>query len=325
MQSVYINEEKQVYPIIFEMNYGQLRSINCYLYKHGSKLTLIDAGLDIPEYRIFFEEQLAAYGFQIGDIDQILLTHHHEDHIGLVNYIIDQNPIPVYAHPLALPRLDFTEEYQIQKKTFFSQLYRQYGCEEIAQKRLLKMQQTMENSEHLKIKTTITALHHDDMLDDLQVIAVPGHSPDSIMFYDQQTKWLFVGDLVMYKGTTNAIIDHNEEGQLLPTVMQYRNSLELCLKYDVSTVFSGHQQVFSDLPEIIQKNLSRIEYKLNRVTKKVIEGNETILQLASAIYGERMNKEMTLILSEIIGYTMYAEMMGELKRVQKETGWHFYR
>ncbi|MEK4426714.1 MBL fold metallo-hydrolase [Solibacillus sp. FSL K6-1523] len=325
MQTVYISEEKQVYPIIFEMNYGQLSSINCYLYKHGSKLTLIDAGLDIPEYRNFFEAQLAAYGFQIGDIDQILLTHHHEDHIGLVNYIIQQHQIPVYAYTLALPRLYFTEEYQIQKKTFFERLYKQYGCEEVAQQRLLKMQQTMKNSNQLKIKGTITALDHHDMLDDLQVIAVPGHSPDSIMFYDQQAKWLFVGDLVMYKGTTNALIDHDDEGQLLPTVMQYKNSLELCLKYDVRTVFAGHQQVFSDLPEIIQKNLARIEYKLNRLTKKVTEGNETILQLASAIYGERINKEMTLILSEIIGYTMYAERMGEVKRVVEKTGLHFYR
>ncbi|MEG0386069.1 MAG: MBL fold metallo-hydrolase [Solibacillus sp.] len=325
MRAVYINEDKQVYPIIFEMNYGQLRSINCYLYRHGSKLTLIDAGLDIPEYRLFFEAQLAAYGFRIGDIDQILLTHHHEDHIGLVNYIVQQNEIPVYAHTLALPRLYFTEEYQVQKKMFFSQLYRQYGCEEVAQQRLLKMQQTMENSEHIKIKTAITALHHHDILDDLQVIAVPGHSPDSIMFYDQYTKWLFVGDLVMYKGTTNALIDLNEEGQLLPTVMQYRKSLERCLKYDVSTVFAGHQQVFSDLPEVIQKNIARIKFKLNRVTKKVKEGNETILQLASAIYGDRMKNETTLILSEIIGYTIYAEMMGEVKRAQKENGWHFYK
>lgn len=325
MHGIYINEEKRVYPIIFEMNYGQMESINCYLYKHGSKLTLIDAGLDIPEYRTFFEAQLAAYGFQIGDIDQILLTHHHEDHIGLVNYIVQQKQMPVYAHKIALPRLYFTEEYLIQKQTFFTQLYRQYGCEEVAQQRLLKMQQTMKNSEHLKLNTNIMPLEHHDSIDDLQVIAVPGHSPDSIMFYDHQTKWLFTGDLVIYKGTINALIDHNEESQLLPTVMQYRNSLELCLDYDVSTVFAGHQQIFSNLPEIIQKNLARIEYKLNRITTKVMEGNETILQLAEAIYGERIYKEMTLILSEIIGYTMYAEMMGKVKCVQKETGWHFYK
>ncbi|MFB4162934.1 MBL fold metallo-hydrolase [Alteribacillus sp. JSM 102045] len=42
-------------------------------------------------------------GFSLLDIDQILLTHHHIDHIGLINRIISEHPIPVYAHTHSIP------------------------------------------------------------------------------------------------------------------------------------------------------------------------------------------------------------------------------
>lgn len=40
---------------------------------------------------------LSHLGLSIHDIDQIVLTHHHTDHTGLLNRVLDRHPIPVYA------------------------------------------------------------------------------------------------------------------------------------------------------------------------------------------------------------------------------------
>lgn len=300
-----------------------MKSINCYLYEDSQTLTLIDAGIDFPAFHDFFDAKLAEYGFKLEDIDQIFLTHHHGDHVGMVNRLVARKEIPVYAHHSAIERLHLNEEYQLQKRDFFMKIYEEYGGQQLAKPRLEKMAKTLEKTELLKIKVPIIALHDGDVIQGLQVKEVPGHSPDSILFYDPQAKWLFIGDLVLHTGTTNALIDHDQNGELLPTVMQYRQSLKSCLTYDVEMVFAGHQRPFSNLYEIVEKNLDRIAFKLNRITEKVAAGHDTALALASAIYGERVDKEFPLIISEVIGYLTYAEMQGHIKKQWQSTGWKY--
>lgn len=315
--------EKTVYPILFEVRYGQMKSINCYLYKNGNKLILIDAGIDTPAFQEFFYGKLSEYGFYITDIDEIILTHHHGDHTGMVNAILSRKNVPVYAHHLASERLYLTEHYQLQKRDFFTKLYKEYGCLHLADKRLAKLEQTMKDSEQLRIHTEIIPLVDGDTIGDFQVIAAPGHSPDSILLYDKETKWLFAGDLVLFTGTTSALVDHDKKGRLLPVVLQYKQSLENCLYYDTDMVFAGHQQPFNNLQEIGQRNMERISFQLQRILNKIAEGHETALSIAHAIYGERTEKEFSIIMSEMIGYTDYAEKEGLIKKKMKEDGWHF--
>ncbi|WP_431029340.1 MBL fold metallo-hydrolase [Lysinibacillus sp. LZ02] len=323
MSNVITIGTKAVYPIIFEVDYGQMKSINCYLYQHGESLTLIDAGIDLPAFREFFNQKLKEYGFTIHDIDQILLTHHHGDHIGMVNHIVKQKQVPIYAHHVAIERLHLTEAYQLRKRQFFQQLYEEYSSLELAGPRLKKMEQTYRDTEALKIDAPITAFSDGDTVCGFHVIEVPGHSPDSVLFYDRETKWLFAGDLVLYTGTTNALIDHDEQLNLLPTVMQYRQSLEKCMQLDISVIYAGHQQPFSNLSEIVEKNLQRMDFKLERIVSKVAEGHKTALHLAKAIYGDRMKREFSLIMSEIIGYVTYAEMQGMIEKKENGRQWEF--
>lgn len=316
--------KKEIYPILFDIHYGQMKSINCYLYKNGDTLTLIDAGIDFPAFHDFFHGKLMEYGFTVHDIDQILLTHHHGDHTGMVNRILSQKTIPIYAHFLAIERLHLTKDYQLQKLDFFKQLYKDYGCLHLAGRRLAKIEKTLQESEQLRINADIIPLQDGDIVNDFHVKAVPGHSPDSILFYDPKTKWLFAGDLVLYTGTTSALVDHDQEGQLLPTVMQYKQSLEICLQYDASMVFAGHQQPFVNLQEIGQRNMDRIAFQLQRIVNKIADGYDTALATAFAIYGDRTEKEFSIIISEIIGYTLYAEMNGLITKEMHDDGWHFY-
>lgn len=323
MSEVYHHEGKSVYPIIFEVNYGQMKSINCYLFDDGQKLTLIDGGIDLPVFKDFFDAKLKEYGFTYENIDQIILTHHHGDHIGMVNHITKNRVLPVYAHQLALERLYLTEDYQLQKKEFFMKLYDEYGGQHLAKSRFDKMAETFEKTEFLKIKSIVQPLRQGDIIQGLEVTEVPGHSPDSILLYDKETKWLFCGDLVLYTGTSNALVDHDEAGELLPTVVQYKNSLEKCLEFDVAMVFAGHQRPYDNLNEIVEKNLQRIDYKINRIVEKVSEGHRSALQLATAIYGDRVEKEFSLIMSEIIGYLTYAELAGLIIKSWNGQEWTF--
>src|SRR4051812_27697194 len=79
-------------------------AVNCYLV-FGEKLTLIDTGSNLPENMNILIKGLGERELTIQDIDQVLLTHHHLDHVGLLERILEVHPIPVLGHPNCRPWL----------------------------------------------------------------------------------------------------------------------------------------------------------------------------------------------------------------------------
>ena len=314
---------KTVYPIICPMKYGGMKSINCFLYDNGSTLTLIDGGVHTSQFIDFFNESLKHYQLSIEDIHQIFLTHHHDDHIGVVNTVLSKKQIPIFAHQKAIPRLRFDEVYLKNKIDFFKKLYEEYGCLHLSEKRFERMNQTLLNRNELKIKGDMYPLQEGDQIEDCKIIEVPGHSPDSVIFYDESEGLQFLGDLVLENISTNALIDFDDNLQLLPTVSQYEASLRKSLSLHTNWVFAGHENVFQHHEQEIEKKLERIKKKESRIVEAVGNGCQTTIDIADALYGKRVEKEFVFIISEIIGYLEYAISRGKIEKRMVNGQWHF--
>ena len=63
---------------------------NCYLLKADEGYVLVDTGYD-REWDAFCKE-LEKAGVGFGDLTYLILTHHHDDHAGLLNELVAQNP-----------------------------------------------------------------------------------------------------------------------------------------------------------------------------------------------------------------------------------------
>ncbi len=68
----------------------------CYLVKQGDKLLMIDASLSGFEKK--FEKKVRALGLAVEDIDLIILTHVHYDHVGITNWVKEKSGAPVMVH-----------------------------------------------------------------------------------------------------------------------------------------------------------------------------------------------------------------------------------
>lgn len=319
----YQNGHHTVYPIIFQEQYGSLSSINCFLYDNGSTLTLIDAGLDTPQFNEFFQQQLKQYKLSIQDIDQIFLTHHHDDHTGQVNQILSQKQVQVYAHHLAIPRLLFEEQYLTNKYNFFVKIYGEYGCLDISADRFKKMEKTFLNRENLKLNTEVIPLHHGDIINEMYIIEAPGHSPDSIIFSEQPVRWQFSGDLLLENAPTNALIDFDEKLELLPTVSQYRESLLKLNALEAEWIFPGHEKIFQNHNLEIDNKLKKMDRKEQRIIDAVRNGNNKTVEIARAIYGKKVETQTFFVLSEVIGYLEYAIGRGKLAKEMRDGEWFF--
>ena len=74
------------------MNVAKLKLsvTNCYLIKVKDSYLLIDTGYDW-EWKAFCSK-LQDLNISFADISHIILTHHHDDHSGLLNMVLSKNP-----------------------------------------------------------------------------------------------------------------------------------------------------------------------------------------------------------------------------------------
>ncbi|AWI03391.1 MBL fold metallo-hydrolase [Clostridium drakei] len=67
----------------------KLSATNCYLLKIKNGYLLVDTGYESD--LTVFEQELHKNSINIKDINYLFLTHHHNDHSGLINFLVEKN------------------------------------------------------------------------------------------------------------------------------------------------------------------------------------------------------------------------------------------
>jgi glyoxylase-like metal-dependent hydrolase (beta-lactamase superfamily II) len=87
---------------------------NWYLVDDGDRLTVVDAGL--PTSWRSFQEALSRLGRRADDVDALVLTHAHFDHIGFAERARGDLGIPVYVHEDDVPLTRLPRRYAFERR-----------------------------------------------------------------------------------------------------------------------------------------------------------------------------------------------------------------
>lgn len=313
-----------IYPIIQPSDYPALKTINFYLIRREGGLALIDAGVDTDACMELLDNTLEQAGAEISDLDAILLTHHHEDHAGLMPRILEIRDIPVYAHREAVPRLKLDRGFLEMRLEFFRRLYSEMGGGDMGAERFARLEQTIREAPQHALQTEINEIGEGDQVFGFEVIETPGHSPDSITLLDAAGRTAFTGDVLIDGSSVNAIIDPALSGSRLPSVSQQRRSLERLAGLGADILYTGHHEPIRNIEELVRDRISRMDRKCGKLLKLIGSGISVPARITEAYYRDLYRTQFPLVMSEIIGHLDYLEEQGEITKTSDEGVWHYH-
>jgi glyoxylase-like metal-dependent hydrolase (beta-lactamase superfamily II) len=163
--------------------------VNWYLVEQAGKVTVVDAGA--PAYRPQLEPGLRALGRRPDDVEAVVLTHAHADHIGVAEKLRTELGVPVFVH-------EADEDLAVSRKAFGKNegSLVPYLRHRAAWKLLAHLATADAVPPKIRQVETFTDGVELDVPGKPRVVHTPGHTMGHVALEFRSHGALFVGDLI---------------------------------------------------------------------------------------------------------------------------------
>src|SRR5215208_2718388 len=295
--------------------------VNVYLIE-DDPLTLVDAG---PNSGTSFDELttgLAAVGHSLEDIELVILTHQHIDHLGLVSLVAQRSGADVAAIDVAVPFVEnFREEARkdddfaravmlrngipedvVSALSAVSEAFRAWGAR-------ADVTRVLHDGDELRLRDRTLAVHHR-----------PGHSPSDTVFHDRERRMLIAADHLLPHISSNPLISRPPDGssERPQALVTYMRSLEATRAMDVDLVLPGHGDPITDHRALIDERFALHRRRAGKILRLIQEQPRTAYELAQALWGNIAVTQAYLTLSEVLGHVDLLTNDGSVGEVERD-------
>jgi glyoxylase-like metal-dependent hydrolase (beta-lactamase superfamily II) len=300
--------------------------VNCYLIE-DDPLTLVDVGPNSGRALDELEQALAEHGRRVEDLERIVLTHQHIDHVGLVGVLarrseaeictLDVLAPVVEEHAAAAERDDelavaLMLRHGIPRDVVsalraVSHAYRGWGGSAPVDRRLGDGEELEWAGRRMRV------LHR------------PGHSPSDTVFLDEASGVALGGDHLLARISSNPLIARplggrsGEPGSGRPrALLTYMESLRETRAMAIERVLPGHGEPVEDHVALIDERFVLHERRAAKLAGLISDRPQTAYELAQALWGNVAVTQAFLTLSEVLGHADLLLERGQI--VEEEIG-----
>ncbi len=292
--------------------------VNCYLIE-DDPLTLVDTGPNSGKSLDELEHQLADLGRSIADIELVVLTHQHIDHLGLVEIIADRSGADVAAIDVVVPFVEnFGDDIEADDK-FAASLMLSHGIPEDV---VVALRSVSRSFRAWGAKAKVTRPLHDGeelKLRDrsLEVQHRPGHSPSDTVFWDADREILICADHLIAHISSNPLISRPLDGseERPHALMIYIESLRKTRELPARILLPGHGEPITDHRTLIDERFSLHKKRSEKIYGLVAERPRTAYEIAQEIWGNVAVTQAFLTLSEVLGHMDLLAADGRVREV----------
>ena len=295
--------------------------VNVYLID-DEPLTLVDAG---PNSGTSFDELqrgIASLGHQLEDIELVVLTHQHIDHLGLVSLVAAHSGADVAAIDVAVPFVenfsleaqaddDFARETMLRHGipddvvsalTSVSRAFRAWGAR-------AEVTRVLRDGEEIALRDRTLHVHHR-----------PGHSPTDTIFHDRERRILIAADHLLGHISSNPLITRPPDGsdERPQALVTYLDSLSKTREMEVEVVLPGHGDPVTDHRTLIDERFALHRRRADKIHRLLTERPRSAYEVAQALWGNIAVTQAYLTLSEVLGHVDLLLNDGRVRELKRD-------
>ena len=284
--------------------------VNCYLID-DEPLTLVDTGPNSGKALDELEQALRAHGRRIEDLERIVITHQHLDHMGLVGILARRSGAEVVVLDLLAPVIEEFGAHAERDDELAEALMLRHGIPRDVVTALRSVSRSfrawggsapvdrrLADGEELAFAgRTLQALHR------------PGHSPSDTLFWDAERQVLVGGDHLIGHISSNPLISRplggrsGEPGDGRPrALMTYLRSLTETRNMPIEVVLPGHGEPVTDHANLIDERFALHERRAAKIGGLIADRPLTAYEIAQSLWGNVAVTQAYLTLSEVLGH-----------------------
>ena len=310
--------------------------VNCYLIE-DQPLTLIDTGPNSGKSLDVLAQGLAEHGHRIEDLELIVITHQHMDHLGLLEIVTRRSGAEVAALGLLAPYIASFRRSAAADDEFAQGVMHRHGvpAELVTALGLVgEAYRAFGSSGHVT-----RGLRDGDTLElrdrTLRAFHRPGHSPSDTIFLDEQRRMLIAGDHLLANISSNPIVSKplprsGDTGAALdaaerpPALLNYIESMRATREMEAELVLTGHGEPITDHVALIDQRMRMHQRRAEKMLRMLAGRPLSAYDLALQMWGNVAVTQAFLTISEVLGHMdmligdgLVAELDdGELSRFQ---------
>ncbi len=276
--------------------------------------TLIDAPSITPSSLGELDRKLKHLGYNVDDIEVIIVTHPHFDHFGLAGEIARKSGAKIWATRDTADWLEnfddeCREEEQFQIYSLeragvpadiidhvaeFFQFLKGFAC-------VARVSRHLEMNEMIELDSGFFRVEH-----------VPGHTPWCIMMVDAGEKIAFSGDFLLKDISSNPLIQRPwKVPDGYRSLEAYASSLERVAQMDLRLILPGHGGLIKNPGKRITALLGFINDRARQIMGVLRKRpGLTVFEIAREIFPELPRDQIFLAVSEIVAHLEILEHKG---------------
>ena len=303
--------------------------VSCYVLR-GDPLTLVDPGPRRDKTRAALDAGLAGLGLRVEDVELVVLTHQHHDHVGLAAEIARRSGARVAATPLLATYLGAYEHAADRDDAYAVAMMRRHGVDADARQTLDDISRSFRRySEGVTVDAVVG--------DGEEIVAGgrtftaferPGHSPTDTVFLDEADGVLLGGDHLLERISSNPIahvpIDGRDPAEVATrdrrrALVEYLASLRATAGLRVEVVLPGHGAPFAGHRDLIAKREEMHARRARRILRSV-DGTRTATDIIGLLWRNLPVTQSYLALSEVLGHLDLLERDGLVRAAERDDG-----
>ncbi|WP_338728577.1 MBL fold metallo-hydrolase [Haladaptatus sp. DJG-WS-42] len=276
----------------------------------GPETVLFDAGTPGEDAREILRDGLGAVGFAPADIDHLVITHPHVDHIGQVETVLDAGSPRLYA-PASVEQRFARDEADL--AAVVETNAQAAGVEDVAAAVEMSVRSLTRNRRLLPPADVSRWVEPGETVSiggfDYTAVHAGGHQADHLCYaadFDE-TRTLFSGDMAIepFRSVGLHVGLDNGVGETIPT---FYEGIDRLGTLDIDRVYPGHGPVHESFHESIAQSRASLDNLCEWVTTLLDSGIET--GAAVATERARTDRERSSLLPESYGMVLWLEQQG---------------